>query len=432
MTLSRTLAEKLLALEPLTCRADMIGRALTLRSNDAEVTPAMRDALLAKCAACEYVELDVDVLAYEQDAGVRNRNNVRFRDGALMQLGRSGKDKPFLRDHDQYDVNSRAGTILASSTDKRDEGSYSIKMTVRLTAPWAVALALRGLLSTVSIGWQPTGPIMCSACDAPRFTKCYHFPGDTLKETTDSDGNTIRVRDRAGSIVVEWIFTAAELVECSVVSVPAVPGAQIEGIRASLAATNPAFSAGMALDDHQHPTEIEMNKLAALAAILSLPATATEDNVLAATEALKKDRDAKVAELAIKTSELTIANAELGVLSVDKAKTDEDKFIDGAIASGRITLGADKEWRVLFQVAPDRARTLMSGKAENSATPLGAGRQTPATDITPKTDLAPTTDTKAALAASGADAGMTLKFADAFGVKKPLESVGKVLGVKGA
>lgn len=427
------LGEALRKLDPLAARADMIGRALTLRSNGSDVTAARRDEMLAQVRAGAYVELDVDVLAYEQVAGVANRNYVRFRDGALMALGRTGRDKPFLRDHEQSDITARAGTILESSTEKRDEGSYAIKMTVRLTALWAVDLALRGLLSTVSIGWQPTGPIECSACNAPRFSKCFHWPGDKLRESTDSDGNPIKVRDRNGPITVEWIYTSAELVECSVVSVPAVPSAQIEGIRASLSASNPAFSALEAPDDDepQH-TEPGMKFTLALAAILSLPTTATEEDILKSTESLAKDRDAKRAELAIASNELAVANAELAVLGADKKQTGEDKFIGDAIASGRITLGADKEWRALYKLAPDRAAALMSAKPANGASPVGAPRQTPVTDIAPKAELAPDGDAKATLAASGADVPMTLKFAEAFGVKKPLEAVGKALGVKGA
>jgi hypothetical protein len=73
---------------------------LTLRANGAAVTPATRDELLAKVRAGEHVELELEVHAFEQSAGERNRKNVRFRDGAMQALGRSGVGKPVLRDHE--------------------------------------------------------------------------------------------------------------------------------------------------------------------------------------------------------------------------------------------------------------------------------------------------------------------------------------------
>ena len=73
-----------------------------------DITPALRDELLAKCKAGEYVELHVDLIAYEQKAGVANRKFVRFRDGAMMRLGSSGRGRPFLRDHEQGDSLARA------------------------------------------------------------------------------------------------------------------------------------------------------------------------------------------------------------------------------------------------------------------------------------------------------------------------------------
>lgn len=222
---------------PLVCRVSTDAAPTLRASNGQAVTPAMRDELLAKCAAGEYVEVDVDLLAYEQRTGATNRNYVRFRDGAMTKLGSSGVGKPFLRDHEQRDVNARAGTIIASKTEKRGDGDYAVKMTARLTAPWAVELALRGLLSSVSIGWLATGPVECSVCKAAIYTKCYHFPGDRLSEATDELGNKKYVWDRKGSLVVEWVFTEAELTETSVVNVPGVASAGIEEVRAALALT---------------------------------------------------------------------------------------------------------------------------------------------------------------------------------------------------
>lgn len=221
---------------PALCRAAIDVSGCVLYTSDGAITASKRDELLSAVKAGSYVEVDLDVLAYEQERGKFNRNYVRFREEALRSIGRSGRNKPFLRDHAEFDVLARGGTILESRAEERGEGSYAIKMRVRLTAPWAVELALRGLLSSVSIGWYPTGPVKCSVCQAAVGEKCWHWPGSRVAETIDSDGNKRYVRDPKGTIVVEWIYTDAELTECSVVSVPAVPAAGIERIHAALSA----------------------------------------------------------------------------------------------------------------------------------------------------------------------------------------------------
>lgn len=210
---------------------------LAMRAGDGrEVTPEVRDELLGKLAAHEYVELEVELLAYEQQAGRPNRKFLRFRDGLMLSLGRSAASKPFLRDHDQGDVMARGGTITASRTEKRAEGDYAIHQTAKLTAPWAVEQALRGLLDRVSIGWHPNALPHCTACKAEVFSKCYHFPGDRLADEPGEDGRRRLVRRADGDKVVEWEFPDAEITETSFVNVPAVPAAGVRSIRASLSA----------------------------------------------------------------------------------------------------------------------------------------------------------------------------------------------------
>lgn len=231
---------------PLLCRASVEIAAAKLyaagsgdESGD-EITPAMRDELLAKLKAGLHVAIDADILAYEQRTGVANRNFVRFRDGNLIALGGTGKGRPFLRDHEQRDSLAVAGKVLTSRTTKLDEGRlYELRQRVRVTAPWAVELALRDLLFAVSIGWEPTGPVECSACAAPIYTKCYHWPGDKVTETPQSDGSKKYLRDRSGALTVEWIYTSAELIETSMCPIGGVKLAGFEGVRAALAATFP-------------------------------------------------------------------------------------------------------------------------------------------------------------------------------------------------
>lgn len=210
---------------------------LAVRTGDGRaVTPAVRDELLAKIAANEYVEIEIDLLAYEQKAGEPNRKHLRFRDGLMSSLGRSAVGMPFLRNHEQDDVMARGGTITASQTEKLGDGHYKIQQTTKLTAPWAVEHALRGLLDRVSIGWHPTELPHCTVCKSEVFSKCYHFPGDRLSEEAGEDGRKRLVRRAGGDRIVEWEFPAAEITETSFVNVPAVPSAGVRSIRASLSA----------------------------------------------------------------------------------------------------------------------------------------------------------------------------------------------------
>ncbi|HWU91598.1 MAG TPA: Mu-like prophage major head subunit gpT family protein [Kofleriaceae bacterium] len=356
-----------------------VGSVAALRAaGGGAITPELRDEMLAKCMAGAHVELEVDLLAYEQQTGARNRNSVRFRDGGMMTLGRSGKGTPFLRDHAQSDSLAKGGTITASSTEKRAEGDYCVRQTMTLTAPWAVEMALRGLLGSVSIGWNPTGPVMCSACNAPIFSRCWHCPGDRLAEADAEGGGKRKVRQADGPIVVEWIYTEAELVETSAVNVPGVPSARIEDIRASmaasLAASNPDLRAELAsggdfLRGDLVPEENEMDP--ELLKLLGLSSTATPGEVLAAVNKRVNDAATDKATLAIVQGELAAFKTQLAGLQADLNQRAEETFIAGALASGRITKGDEKHWRTLHQLDAKRAGELMAERAEGSATPVG-------------------------------------------------------------
>lgn len=209
-----------------------------------EITPELRDELLAKCQAGQFVELELSMLAYEQEQGVRNRNNVRLRDGAIMKMAQSCVGRPFLKDHQQHDSEAVQGIITNSVGEKLADGKYKVNQKVSLRDPKAVARALRGLMSTVSISWRATGDVCCSVCKTPVFTDCYHWPGDKVKQAV-VDGKPYWVRDRKmGTDVVEWVYNDAEGLETSEVPVPAVKTAKINDIKAQI-----MLAAGMAADD---------------------------------------------------------------------------------------------------------------------------------------------------------------------------------------
>jgi hypothetical protein len=244
--IKRPSLEQLLEAAPMLCRASVtldpdVSPALYA---GAPITPEVREELLAKCARNEYVEIDVPLLAYEQWDFEKfpdkdNRNFVCFRDGEMPSLGRSGRRNPFIRDHEQRNALARGGTIVSSDTKTPQEGHRQIFQVARLTAPWAVDAYLRGLMTSVSIGWHPTGPVLCSACNAPVMEKCWHWPGDRLATVTDEDGTKRKVRKRDGAEVVRWIYTKAVLIETSWVLVPGVESAGMDQLRGRLAARFP-------------------------------------------------------------------------------------------------------------------------------------------------------------------------------------------------
>lgn len=347
---------------PQACHAVAPAGDHTLRaSNGQPITSVLRDELLKKLAAGEHVEIELDVRAYEQRPGQPNRNAVRFRDGAMQSVGRSGVGTPFLRDHNQYSSLSKAGTITASKTEKLDGGGHVIHQTVRLAAPWAVDMALRGLMDRVSIGWRPTGPIHCTACKAPILEDCWHFPGDELE-----DGG-----------VVEWEYQEAELVETSAVNIPGVPTAGVEDVRAamaaSLSASNPGLRSVLEREGFNVTQENDMDP--ELLKLLGLADTATAEEVLAAVIKRQNEAAAEKATNAILQSELSGFKAQLEALGADKRKRDEDKFVADALSTGRIGKGDEEHWRALFAADEKRAAELMAKREPGSATPVGQPRQ---------------------------------------------------------
>lgn len=404
-------------------RASITETAIELRASETaaeKLTPAQVDELLAKAVARERVEVVIDLLAWEQgkrDAAgnvIPNRNRVRFRDGAMMALGRSGKGTPYLRDHDKWSMAAVGGQVIESKTVKVDDaGHYEIRQRVSVTEPTAVERVLRGLTRHVSIGWRPTGPILCTACDAEVLTECWHFPGDTA--TVDGQ-----------EVEVWWEYQDAELVETSEVPVPAVPTAGLEAIRSAFAAAHENSNRGPAPHNEDNDT---MKLTPALAAFLGIAVTASDDEIDAAVAKVKPEVEGAAAVKA----ELAILKAEA---AIDKS-TPVDKFIQAAVAEGRITPADEGPWRELFGLAPDRARARMAERAPGSATPAGKPLQsgTPLPeDVTPA-PAASDRDAKAraVVEKAGRNYDNVAKFAKAFGAKDPKAAIAKhVAGIEEA
>lgn len=382
----------------------------------AALTESERTDLLARAVAREDVRLVVDLMAWEQDRPgadgqpIRNRNNVRFRSGAMAAVGRSGRGTPYLRDHDQRSMAAVGGQIVASKTTKLEGGGYEVHQTALVTEPAAVERHLRGLARNVSIGWRATGPVICTACGTEVFEACWHFPGD-VAELKDGSKTT-----------VQWEWTDAELIETSEVAIPAVPTAGIEGIRAAAIAAAAQCSSNEQPGPTPHRSTI-MSISPALAAKLGLAATATEAEALAAVEQMQtREREA--------ASSLAILEAEA---KIDKS-TPVDKFVAAAIAEGKLKPADEGPWRELFALSPDRARARMAERPAGSATPVGQPRQADKPEPTETAAAGGTTrDTAAAavLAKHGRDHGAAVKFAALFGARNPAADVAKfAAGIK--
>ena len=333
-----------------------------------KLTQAAADELLAKAVARDRVSVVMSVLAYEQgrrDAkGVvlKNRKGVRVRNGAMQALGRSGKGTPFMRDHEQRNSLAKSGTVIESKTTQlTDDGHFQVLQEVELTEPTAVERALRGLVSAVSVGLEPLGPVTCTACKTEIFTSCFHWPFDVVKL---KDGSEVEV---------EWEYSEAGLRETSEVPIGAVHHAAVQSVRAQLDAQLSGVGTPLGAD-HTPPKESSLMKMKLLA-LLGLAATASDDEVLAAVEAQQSANKADKAELAIKTSELSAFQKDIDALKADKAKRDEDAFILGALSTGRIGKGDEEQWRALFLADSKRAVELMAKREPNTATPVGAPRQ---------------------------------------------------------
>lgn len=319
-----------------------------------------RDELLAKVAAGEYVEIEIDLLAFEQKPGLFNGKFVRFADPAMLALGKSGVGMPLLRDHEQGNVQARAGTVVASKAEDLGGGHWRLIQTAAVTAAWAVELVLRGLIDRFSIGWRATAPVLCSACNKPVFSACYHWAGDRLREQV-VDGQKRLVRDALGDVVVEFIFTAARLVETSAVSVPAVPSAQIEAVRAAVLA-----DLGVSSDPDDGAQESCMSLKLALVPILCLAATASDDEVTAAVNSQHLELEALKAQHKVLTAKNAELAAQLAATEATAKKSAEDAFIESAIKSRKLAAGSDFEakLRAFYAVSPDGAKGLVASMPE--------------------------------------------------------------------
>lgn len=269
-----------------------------------EVGPADRRKLLDRVRAGEAIEIEFQARTFLQAEGEANRNHLRFKPGILRSLAKSFVGTPFLRDHDQRALLARGGTVIASKAVKLEgdaenddePGPWAFDQTIRAIKPWAVEGVLDGTIDRFSIGWHPTGPVLCSVHETEVFDGCFCYPGDVVEGET-----------------VEFLFTAAEGVEVSTVNVPAVPGTEIQGIRAAL-------SAALGTGGASSPPRRAMDKR--IAARLGLAEAASADDALAALERVLAEHKSLGAQLSV--YEERAKRAEAALAEADRARQAEE------------------------------------------------------------------------------------------------------------
>ena len=321
-----------------------------------------RVELLTRSRTGEHIELELDCTPFLQLPDTPNRNFLRFRDGGLVAMGRTGKGSVFLRDHRQGDLTARGGTVLASKMTRGDGGIYRLSQTIRLHEPWAVQMALTGSLDRFSIGWNPTGPVTCSVCKSEILEACWHFPGETVE--LDS-----------GEQAVEWVFHSAELLETSAVCVPAVVGTTVDDIRAALAVAKPELG-------HRPTRKGKFMAYRRIAELLALSASAGESEVIAGIEALQGKLDDAGKRLAATRAQLEEANAALAseraaheALKAQLAHDAEESFIRTGIEAGKLRPNSKlaKALRDMFALDREAAQEMLDSAPV--VTPVGTPRQ---------------------------------------------------------
>jgi len=317
--------------------------ALTSGGGAHEFTLAAKDEkrleLLGMLREGEVVELEIDVEGFSQVDGVQNSNFVRFKKSILGKLGKSFSGVPFLKDHAQGKLDSRAGTVIKSKAESI-EGGKRFVMTLRVSADWAVRAVLEGNLDRFSIGWSHGGlsTIECSVCKGP-FLDCWHFPGDVLEDEKTGE-----------ELVVEFVFTQATGIEISGVNVPAVAGTGIEEIRSALS---------LAANRNPRKPRSEDQNMNEIAKLLGLKADADEDTIAAALKAYIE----KGTTLAQTVEQSADEKAKLSQEVVElKAKV---AYLEGKLEAGKVEdIIAEHSSR--FPVTRDESGELCQSELEKS------------------------------------------------------------------
>lgn len=290
------------------------GGGCTLRASRVDDAEKKR-ALITAVRGGEHVELKLTARTFRQKLGKPNRRFLRFTPEALANVAKTSTGMPFLLDHNTWEQKARIGTILSAELVEQGDGWTVLKQELEVVKPDAVISVLDGTLDQFSIGWIPTGPVLCSVhrTDVRSWDKRCCWPGDKL----EVDG---------APTTVEWEFQSAEHIETSGVNVPAVKGTKIEDIRTALAAE----VGGVLVPHHQEPA-MSLLRLAAAMGLSTLAASADEDRAIAIFQGLTRDKLAAEQERDAARTSGTTLTAIRTALQLD-ATTPDAKVIERVVA----------------------------------------------------------------------------------------------------
>ena len=160
-----------------------------------------RAQLLKEIESGELEYIDVPAIVFKTG---KNANHVTFNPSDLHNFAASFKNQPFLRNHEQYDINARDGIIESAELDED-----SFIQTLRITTRQGMTDYVEGRIDRFSIGWHYKD-ILCTVCNLSWFA-CTHSPGKDYDTTK-------------GKKTCELLFTEPHGKETSAVNSPAVQG----------------------------------------------------------------------------------------------------------------------------------------------------------------------------------------------------------------
>lgn len=176
-------------------------------SEDQTIEGKTKAQLLRGIETGEIDHLDFQAVVFR---GGKNKNHYRLAESEMQSFAPSFEGQPFLRNHDESDINSRDGTILHSYSLMNE-----LVQDIRLTTRRGMLSLVEGQIDRFSIGWF-FDEIKCSICNSD-FRTCSHYPG---REYPIPESNGLKAQ-------CEVIFSGLTGKETSAVNVPAVEGTTI-------------------------------------------------------------------------------------------------------------------------------------------------------------------------------------------------------------
>jgi hypothetical protein len=311
-----------------------------------------RASLIEAVRSGKHVELRVRATVFRQKDGHPNKNFVRFKSSKLADIASSYVGKPFLLNHDKRSQEARMGTIESSELAALPGGWSGFRQTIRVVKPHAVVSVLDGTIDRFSVGWDPSGQVMCTLhkVDVRSRAACWRdgcYPG----KATEVDGETK---------IAEYEWQSTEGTESSAVNAPAVSGTKIDNIAAL------AEALGLSTPEPEKDPSMKFPLLlAALGVTIRGDITEDRDAELAEAvgdiktevKAAQQERDAAVkraTELADGAKEVTTLRARVAELEGAKV----DGVLEGAYKSGKLIRGKDDKGKPTPSLREKRLRRI--------------------------------------------------------------------------